>query len=643
MEQLSIRALEIIRLLADETTAVTSDKLASALQVTPRTIKQDIKLIMGLQDSFGFELKSVIGKGYLLHILDYKKYQAIVDRMYAHSDYNSNSHRIHTIIRRLLLSNVCISSHELAQEMYVSQSTLNSDIRSARKVLKEEGLELYGLANKGFAIRGNEVDIRRAISKFIDVDIFSIESYNQFFGTQVLDYRRIRQLTDDFINIFRDYNNDFLGISITNILIHIIIAINRITNGNSIDLKDHITHEETREFEIATRISEVIERELTVKLSEKEVNYLAYCLIGKGLYHYDNLAVKHFISVVYSTINKVFSLELNQNEDYSKTLYYHTMALLDRLKFGIEIEEEATIKRVNSNFVFEYELALIYKQEFYQVYHVEISEVEVSYVALHFGAVLENIRLSKTLPKMILITEARPSQALMIKNELISHFKTSIHVLNVYSPYEIKTLDLKKMNYVVSTSKIPFLNPSRYLLISEKLSKVDFDKLDAYVSNEAKLVKIFDRHLFVKEIKGTNYHECLIELGKLYYRQGVIDDFDLYLENSIEREKLQSTRAGYILAFPHSLVPIARKNFISVAISRQGVKWIDGGIVKIMLYVGLKDLEKHEFEYVFGLLSKITSNRELIDQLVVTDSFEDFIHTLTYGMKKRIEGESWNG
>lgn len=629
MSSLSIREIEILKMLSKDEIILSSEMISKRLNVSSRTVKNDVKNLMSIGIQNGFRLTAIHGKGYRLKIVDFHLYQQLLEYVYSVKEFDSQNSRVHYISRRLLLNKGFLTSEKLADEMFLSISSLRKDLKSVQKLLQEDDLFLISVPNKGLKVEGKEVNIRKAISKYIDIDILSIESYNQFFGTQILDYRKIKVLTDEFINIFRDYNNYFLGISITNILIHIIIAINRITAGNKIDLKGDIVRKSNREYEIALRLSKTIEQELNVKLSEDEVDYLAYCLIGKGLYKYDNIIVKRFILDVYDRINEIFSLELKQHEDYSRNLYYHTMALIDRLKYNITITSGENLSNLKSNFVFEYELALIYKQEFANKFHFNLEEIEVNYIALHFGAVLENIRLERTMPKMILVTDVRPSQALMMKNEIVSYFKSNINVVGIYSPYEIKNVDLKSVNYVVSTVKIPFVNTEKYLLISSDLMKTDFDLIDNFVGNEVRFTRIFKRDLFISDLKSNDYLDALIEIGKLYTQRKYVSNFDDFLSNTVNREKLQSTRAGYILAFPHSLHPVAVKSFIAISISKKGINWIDGGLVKIILYVGLREDEKKDFEYVLRILSKITRDKNLMDKLAKAISYDQFIQILS--------------
>lgn len=93
----------------------------------------------------------------------------------------------------------------------------------------------------------------------------------------------------------------------------------------------------------------------------------------------------------------------------------------------------------------------------------------------------------------------------------------------------------------------------------------------------------------------------------------------------MEREKIQSTVFNEILALPHSIKPISNKNFIYCVICKKGIKWFDGSVVKLVLFVGINKETKEKVRSIFDVISNISSNSVLINELIECENYDKFI------------------
>ena len=97
---------------------------------------------------------------------------------------NTPEERQNYILMRLLDLNDYITIQDLADEIYVSKSTINRDLTFIEKWLNTEGLKLIKKPNKGLKVCGSEKNMRSAIASLLSKTITKsewlevIEDYN---------------------------------------------------------------------------------------------------------------------------------------------------------------------------------------------------------------------------------------------------------------------------------------------------------------------------------------------------------------------------------------------------------------------------------------------------------------------------------
>ena len=120
---------------------VTSEYLATVNQVSSRTIRTDIKQLDDILSQYGAKIKSARGTGYELSVLDEKQFHQLLKELSANQLFDSTSiptvpdDRVHYLIKRLLLADEYLKLEDLADELYISKSTVQNDLRDVKKQL----------------------------------------------------------------------------------------------------------------------------------------------------------------------------------------------------------------------------------------------------------------------------------------------------------------------------------------------------------------------------------------------------------------------------------------------------------------------------------------------------------------------------
>ena len=166
------RKSNILKELMASNTPITAGYLGQILEVSSRTIREDIKELNHILSNHGAEVRSTRGIGYELEIIETKDFHSFLSDRSQNTIAdnklpNSPESRIVYMIKKFLLSEKYIKLEDLVDEMHVSQSTLQLDLKSIRSILKSYNLQLNSLPNYGLKIEGKELNRRFAISEYV--------------------------------------------------------------------------------------------------------------------------------------------------------------------------------------------------------------------------------------------------------------------------------------------------------------------------------------------------------------------------------------------------------------------------------------------------------------------------------------------
>ena len=237
------RELKIINFLTNKDHYITGNKISSFIGISSKTLRVDIKDINQKLKRTNAEIICVKGRGYILNVIDKNALNIELAKLSEEKvDINNfipttSDSRVTYIIKKLLTlelkENKGINHSKLCDELYISLTTLKSDLKIVKKKLHEFNIDLLKDGLKGVSLRGNESDFRSCTSSFIfrtdENDIKSSKNVQIIFNND--NAKTIEKLLTKCI--------DKNGITITNIsfyslLIHILIASKRIESKNMI-------------------------------------------------------------------------------------------------------------------------------------------------------------------------------------------------------------------------------------------------------------------------------------------------------------------------------------------------------------------------------------------------------------------------
>lgn len=600
----------------------------------------------------GAQLISKQGQGYQIFFENQGAYQEFRQTYELAEDYTktavSKGHdRLVFILNKLLFEQVPVLFDDLADELYVSRSTLSHDFKKIRVMLSEYNLSIESRANKGVYVSGDERDKRRFIMNYFLENQFlkTLHCYVKFnFFDQTVPLEEFARIVLDECQEANLKLSDFV---LQNLVVHIALAVIRIKSGFEIKNIDCQMTDDAIERKVAqkilSKVSEVTNKEFPVQ----EIDYITLHLLAKSQQCQKNQKNISEEGLKKSLIKTFQDLGLDDIYNFSSDfqliegLITHLMTLQVRLESRLTLNNPLVdeIKQNYSDIFFMTREILANMDTFLEW---SISDDEIAYVSLHFLAAMERSKES-TKFNILAICATGFGATQMLRNRLETEFGNRLEVVDVIGYYELNQEKLKGIDFIVSAVdlsnlyfQIPVFKVSVFLKSDEmEMIRKAMDQMQ--VSSHVRLSKIskFENNNFRQYFSKENFLICtksdkenLLEKMIQGLSVGESNEFEQSLFHGIkQREELSSVVFSEKIAVPHPIQPFATEGKVSVAICKDSLFWDNqSSHVQLVFLLSPSIYGNEGLATVTKKIVSLTENDELQNQLISCNNFEDFIN-----------------
>lgn len=611
---------------------ISSQTLAAKYGVSKRTIKSYIgeinQIHPGLISSSnkGYKVDSDQINTFLIH-----EQQAIPQ---------TQSERIAYLLKKLVQSNQPIYIYDLSDSLFISESTLRLDLKQVKEKLAKNNLEINMIKDQ-LNLQGNEKDKRKLMSwilheeangSFIDIDKIK-EVYKE------LDVDYIRKVVIETYSSHHFFTNDFY---LSNVIIHITIALDRMKHDFQYLNKNVIYHTDNNAYRIAKDMAIKLESYFNVMYSDEEVADLAILIACNGT----NV---NFTQIEASDLEQIAGracIELVSQIAFNLDKYYYVSIADAEFITRFTLHVKNLLMRLQNNHTAKNPLTNTIKKECPLIYdcavhasHVikektgyQISDDEIAYLAFHLGYAIELQRQTNIKISCTVLFPLYYNMNVQLINKLQQYFgdDISIHSIvtdesdlnNVVSDLIISSAQLHKIPEVPYVVITPFFIESDREKVSTKITELKEQKK----KNQFKLhLKSFlDERHFYYAVEKSRKEDVLQFICHAMYRDGYVDE-DFFIK-IMEREAMSSTAFGQV-ALPHAIKMESRKTGMFIYLNANGINW-DNSIVKIVLLITVSEDDRKIFRDVFDALATILTDDIHVNLLSSIDNFDNFINQL---------------
>lgn len=630
-------------MLLDAGSHLSAQKLSQDLHISERTIRTDIAKLTEFLETNGATITLTRGAGYKIEILDptaFEVFQADKNKP-KNADYfdlDNPEERVKYEIFLLLSSADYIKLEDLADTLFASRATISNDMKQVRTVIASYDLTLVSKPGCGVKIVGEEEKMRYTLTALI-ASKKAPESYLETFFEWHKQKEKLQKLMSAVTDYFFATNIRFTDEALQNLLLHMMILVERIELGHSLE-QFELTDVSEEEITIANNLAGILASLFEIEISEGDKNYLLLQIASKRILNVEDKEISEFDDYAYiegmlNRIESQYFYHLQDDLQLKKDLIAHIHSMLYRVKYHMTVKNPMT-EHIKRYYPLAYEITLDAVESLKKDYPYDINQNELAYLALHIGASLErNYQISYYRHKSALIVCGSGFGTARIVEAKVKSAVSNLDITKVVSIQEYNRFIHIEEDIILSTVRIPEKNKP-VIKISNIPTNEELKMLGAIIEeqtdpNRGFLSSFFDAAFFARSTLTTKT-AILEEMVESLKSKNIVGDE--FLNSVIERERLGSTVLGTGIAIPHPLGLMAKETKIVIRILDNPIKWDQKQSVHAVFLLCISKNDYEEAINIYELLVELV-REEYGEKLAALKSFTDFTSLANDILKKK--------
>lgn len=523
------RHKSVVKYLRDTNEWVKGSDLAKLLDVTDRTIRNDIISINRFYEKD--IIISVKGKGYRYN--DFGKE--------SNTDYITDIGVLTTIerwvyiVKKLIVFKDGINLFDLAEELFISESTLQNDIIKIKRVFFRIGIDYISIVKNGDLLNLNcELSERYMLLyefakyKFVNLQLNDMQKYFKDIDLKYL-YNSIAYILKD-----GKYNSRYLMLTKVTIFIALVVECREdiISNFDSKNIEE-------KNINISRKISEFIEEEFLIKVNEECMLNIAYYLNMLHTMHVIEDYIRNDMSDeeynLYRDkilkIAKKFNINLVKDSEFFNDMILHIIIAVKRIKLGIKIYNPLR-ENLKNKYPLLFEFANKLVADISRNESIKFDFNELSYIVAYLSTIvyeeLESLRCIRDINVLLVVSDGRANLN-YIYNEIKKNIAyDGVKFKKVCYLTEIDRTDIKgKFDLIITTSKedVKFTIDD-YMEIRKTFDIVERNRVIGEIDKirsrliEEKIESLFDYYfsdeIFLSIEQATSQEKIIKEIANIF-------------------------------------------------------------------------------------------------------------------------------
>lgn len=494
------RVLKIIDVLLKHDKYITIDDVSSNLQVSNKTIRNDLQIVEEWLCEHNLKLIKKTGVGIMIEGSRDDKLR-VMDRIKEKSkellDYSPQARKIFIVMQLLTFDNCRI--YELSKQLYVSRATIHKDILAVSDQLATYKINMHRKNNNGISIEGNERSFRNLMlelmlhdngyQKFLDIvknPQYICDGSFVFPGLEVSDDE-----VKDFVSCVLSANNTYISTltlqSLILVLLRMFITFLRMQDHHYVVLSDHFIVELEKEayFDDVNNLCNRLANHYRMIIPNMDKRYIqVYFLSSQNSVNLPAKDKEEALFIANSIIacwQEHLKLPFQKDTVLKTSLYAHMCPAIVRFRHGI-LNNNPLLTDIMSIYKYTFDIAKESVQCIEKHFSCHVSDDEIGYLALHLAASLERM---KQPIQTILITHGGPSAAKLLEDKLTQLFE--IKIISVQTFFSVQIEDIQNAELIISTSPLRISTKLPTLQINSILQDYDISRLHDAIKDYYKI------------------------------------------------------------------------------------------------------------------------------------------------------------
>lgn len=488
---LKSRPMNILNIFLNSKESVSAKELSIMFNKTERTIRNDLKDINEflITNQF-FEINNNSGL-FILNLSNSErtKLKEIVSGEVEEQIYNP-AYRKEYIISHALSDDSYKKIYELCEELQISKSTMDKDMKQVRMDLNKFNLKIVSNVSTGLSIEGNERDIRTFLYDYlvkkITEDKVTIDNLFDSYSPLIhyIDSKNIENIKDTYTKIISIEQND---IKLSAIILTA-IWISRISHNHILATEKDDKRKQLSIINIF--IDEVINwKALDVSLGEfNYINNRLDVLIGgkKQVTDDKHEALSQLISLkLIEYVEHELSIDFTGYQSYLfEGLNKHISGLISRLQQGIQIYNPLKENIKNSHNKFFNTIKKYSMNRLNRYIELDFTEDEIAFITVYFStAYFKYVQQNKHYFNAVIVCSFGIATSNLLAEILKSHF--NVNIIKILASNEEDFIKNDDVDIVFTTIDADFDKPTCY--VNAIVNETDIKKIEAFLEQNAYL------------------------------------------------------------------------------------------------------------------------------------------------------------
>lgn len=495
MYMMNKRVIKIVDVLLRQKSYITIDHISEELNVSNKTIRNDLALVGEWLEEQQLKLIKKTGVGIRiegdmnvkLHVME-----TISEKNNENVDFSPASRKI--FIGMQLCSYDSCRIYELSNQLYVSRATIHKDILALNELLTTYKIQLHRKNNNGLSMEGKERHIRSFLlelmlrdngyQRFLDIirnEKHVCDGTLVFPGLEVSDDE-----IQDFMRCILSSNNRYIGSltfqSLIPALLRMFVTYLRIQDQHYVSLSEGFIEElEAEPFYEETRaLCDRIGNHYRITFPEMEIRYLQVYFLA--LQNSDNFntrekeEAKQLTDRLLFSWNEQLNLPFTEDGKLRMAIYKHMCPAIIRLRHGIP-NENPLLPEIHTLYSRTFEVAKKSASCIEDYFHCHMSDDEIGYLALHLAGSIE--RMKKPLDTLLVAHSGNGAGNLLV--EKIKAQIPEVHIDSKESFFSIYERNLDGIDLIISTIELNLNTHIPVIQVNSLMHDYDLQRLEDVV------------------------------------------------------------------------------------------------------------------------------------------------------------------
>lgn len=485
------RVMKIVDVLLKQDTYITIDRISLELQVSNKTIRNDLLIVdewlnendLKLIKKTGVGIKIDGSRNDKLQIMDIvtEKNKSIVD-------FSPEARKI--FIGMQLLSFDSCRIFELSNQLYVSRATIHKDILALSKDLEIFKIQLHRKNNNGISIEGKERSMRNLLldlmlrdngyQMFIDLvrnPEYPCDGSYVFPGLEVSDDE-----VHDFVACILRSKNTFINAltfqPIILVLLRTFITFLRIQDKHFVTLSNEFMNELQREpfYQETRQLTDRLANHYKTSFPEMEIRYLQVYLLSlqnsQDLTDSDKQEAYVLADALIHSWSEQLQFPFAQDLLLREALFTHLCPAITRFRHGIP-NENPMMSELYNHYQHTFEITKKSVVCLEEHFHCVVSDDEIGFLALHLAVALERMKVPL---RTIVVCHGGIGASNLIVHKLSTQI-SEIHIIAQETFISIYDRFLDDVDFIISTMPLNLKADIPILQINTILHDYDITRM----------------------------------------------------------------------------------------------------------------------------------------------------------------------